>query len=72
MIWADCAKEEKEMLHKYENFLGLPEDSLVYEREVREENAHYFCTKDSTSKRDTPKEVFGGHTYRGICKDGGH
>lgn len=50
MIWEDCAKEEKEMLHKYENFLGLPEDSLVYEREVREENAHYFCTKDSTSK----------------------
>ena len=33
MIWADCAKEEKEMLHKYENFLGLSEDSLSYQME---------------------------------------
>lgn len=34
------------MLHKFESMLGLPEDSLAYEMEVRKENAYYFCSKE--------------------------
>lgn len=29
------------MLHKFEKMLGLPEDSLVYEKEVRSEKMFY-------------------------------
>lgn len=34
------------MLHKWEALLGLPEDSLAYEKEVREENAYYKSGKE--------------------------
>lgn len=38
------------MLHKFEEMLGLPEDSLVYEKEVRKENAYYKSSKESKTK----------------------
>lgn len=38
------------MLHKFEKMLGLPEDSLVYEKEVRKEMAYYKSSKDRKTK----------------------
>lgn len=49
MTWAGCAKEGK-MLHKWEAMMGLPEDSLVYEKEVRKENAYRKSGKGCNTK----------------------
>ena len=38
------------MLHKFERLLGLPEDSLVYEKEVRKEKAYYKGGKECNTK----------------------
>lgn len=38
------------MLHKFEEMLGLPEDSLAYEMEVRKEMAYYKSREECNSK----------------------
>lgn len=44
------------MLHKFEKMLGLPEDSLVYEKEVRKEMAYYESGKERKTKNKGGKK----------------
>lgn len=43
------------MLHKWEAMMGLPEDSLVHEMEVRKEMAYYKSGKEGNTKNKGAK-----------------
>lgn len=43
------------MLHKWEAMMGLPEDSLAHEKEVRKENAYYKSGKECSTKNKGAK-----------------
>ena len=52
--------------------MRLPEDSLVYEKEVRKEMDNRKSSRERNNKRGTPKEVFEGYTYKEIWRDSDH
>lgn len=44
------------MLHKFEKMLGLPEDSLAYEKEARKEMDYYKSGKECKTKNKGEKK----------------